>query len=394
MLSPEQWQEVRRLHAGGMPIKQIARSKQIAPNTVRRVVRSPEPPRYQRPERASVAAPFEPLILRLLTNDPALAAPDIARRVKWPASASLLRSTVARLRKTLPPQRTAPRPQVQPVLSSGLALVDFRPGWAECGLWLPAQQFDVGHGQSSVCPVLLTVAGASGRLEARLLPSRAFRDVWIAHHRVLQEWDAVPHTLRWDTNRIQPLTTWFFGTEGWNLSWDTYLARAELSDVTVQTSLPTLALDAARRSLRAAFPPSPSEVSPQTFAADLKAWLDDTNATLPSTLMHWSAERSLMRQPAAAPELLGLRAQGRAVPDGDGYVAVAGSHYLVGPWGARRRLTVEVTDTEVVIRSSGYHAGGFHVVTYARSWARGVRLTHPQQHMVSESGTSRTVQGP
>ncbi|MGY5118344.1 helix-turn-helix domain-containing protein [Streptomyces sp. 900105755] len=40
MLFPEQWQEVRSLHAAGMPIKQIARNKQIAPNTVRRLARS------------------------------------------------------------------------------------------------------------------------------------------------------------------------------------------------------------------------------------------------------------------------------------------------------------------------------------------------------------------
>ncbi|MGY5118345.1 hypothetical protein ACWC2H_21175 [Streptomyces sp. 900105755] len=45
------------------------------------------------------------------------------------------------------------------------------------------------------------------------------------------------------------------------------------------------------------------------------------------------------------------------MPDG-GYVTIADSPYLVGPWGARRRLTVGVTDAEVAIRSSGYHDGG------------------------------------
>lgn len=392
MLSPEQWQEVRRLHAEGMPIKQIARSRRIAPNTVRRLVRSPQPPRYQRPQRASVAAAFEPRILRLLKTDPALTAADIARRINWPASASLLRSHVARLRMTLPPPQPAPRLQAQQP-SAGLAPADFRPGWAECGLWLPAQEFDVGHGQMRTCPVLIMVAGDSRRLEARLLPSPAFRDVWIAHHRVLQEWGAVPHTLRWENHDIQPLTLWYLEERGWNLSWDTYMARAELADLTVQSGLPMPALHAARRSLETAFPSQPTAISPHTFAADLKSWVDDENATATSPA-RWASERSAMRTPADASQLLGLRARGRATPDGDGYVAIAGNHYLVGAWGVRRKLTVEVANPEVVISSSGYHAGGFHTMTYARSWARGVHLTDPQHHTVSESGTSRTVQGP
>ncbi|MFC9956045.1 hypothetical protein ACFVIB_01600 [Streptomyces nigra] len=252
----------------------------------------------------------------------------------------------------------------------------------------------MGHGQSRTCPVLLMVAGTSQRLAASLLPSTAFRDVWIAQHRMLQEWDAVPHTLRWETVDIQPLMTWFLNERGWDLSWDTYTARAELADLTVQAGRPTPALHAARRRLTAAFPALPSAISPHAFAADLKSWVDHANATGTSTPERWSRERSAMRTPAEAPQVLGLRARGRATPDDDGYVAIADNHYLVGPWGARRRLTVEVTDTEVVIRSSGYHAGGFHTVTYTRSWARGIRLTHPLQHSVSQSGTSRTVQGP
>jgi hypothetical protein len=237
------------------------------------------------------------------------------------------------------------------------------------------------------------VAGDSRHLEARLLPSPAFRDVWIAHHRVLQEGGAVPHTLHWENHDIQPLTLWYLEERGWNLSWSTYMARAELADLTVQTGLPMPALHAARRSLKTAFPSQPTAISPHTFAADLKSWVDDENATATSPA-RWASERSAMRTPADASQLPGLRARGRATPDGDGDVAIAGNHYLVGAWGARRNLTVEVTNTEVVISSSGYHVGGFHTVTYARSWARGVHLTHPQHHTVSESGTSRTVPGP
>ncbi len=68
----------------------------------------------------------------------------------------------------------------------------------------------------------------------------------------------------------------------------------------------------------------------------------------------------------------------------------------MGEWGARRKLAVTVTDNEVVIRSGGYHTGGFHAVTYARSWAQGTRFTVPLRHEVVESasGLRREPDGP
>ncbi|MFJ8896876.1 hypothetical protein ACIRCZ_19995 [Leifsonia sp. NPDC102414] len=68
-------------------------------------------------------------------------------------------------------------------------------------------------------------------------------------------------------------------------------------------------------------------------------------------------------------------------------MAIEDSRYLVGPWG--RRLAVELSETEVTIRSSGYHSGRFHVVTYARSWATGVRHTLPLSHTVTGTEGSR-----
>ncbi|MFQ3560187.1 hypothetical protein QZN11_25790 [Streptomyces gramineus] len=76
--------------------------------------------------------------------------------------------------------------QIRPELTSSLFPADLSPGSADVGLWLPPQQFDVGHGQSSTCPVLVVAAGFSGRLAARLLPSTDFSDVWIAHHARLE----------------------------------------------------------------------------------------------------------------------------------------------------------------------------------------------------------------
>ncbi|MET7913969.1 hypothetical protein ABZS98_38305 [Streptomyces avermitilis] len=162
-----------------MPIKQIARQEQMAPNPVRRLLRLEQPPSYRRPQRASVAAPFEGRIKQMLRNEPEVSAAEIASRIDWPASASLLRLHVARLRAALPTQSTlhpearstgewGPRPAV---------LRDFTPGWAECGLWWPPVEVDVGHGQARRCPVLLMVAGASRHIGACLLPSARFRNL-------------------------------------------------------------------------------------------------------------------------------------------------------------------------------------------------------------------------
>ncbi|MGW7104484.1 hypothetical protein [Streptomyces sp. NPDC054838] len=215
----------------------------------------------------------------------------------------------------------------------------------------------------------------------------------IGHRNQLQEWGAVPHTLRWDTDGIE--SPWYFYPVGWDTSWDTYVTRAELDDVTIQhVGVPLPGLAAARRRLRQSWRIEQSIDSPESFAADLVSWVESANETTDIRPVLWHQERSAMVTPTDTPELLGIRSQGWAAPSDDGFVAIAGNHYLVGAWGARRKLTVDITDTTVTIRSSGYHAGGFHVLTYVRSWAVDVYLTVPQQHVVTHSGARSEVHGP
>ena len=60
MISVEDWAEIRRLHyAEKKGIKAIVRSTGLARNTVRNAVRSPGPPRYQRPTAASKLDPYQ-----------------------------------------------------------------------------------------------------------------------------------------------------------------------------------------------------------------------------------------------------------------------------------------------------------------------------------------------
>lgn len=387
MLSPDVWAEVHRLHEDGVPIKRIAREEGLAPNTVRRLIRADKPPRYQRPPRGSLVEPFEARIVRLLQEEPWLTAADIGRRVRWPASVSLLRAHVARLREQTPP--SAPVPARLPVQ-------ELEPGSAECGLWWPQGSIAVGYGQQRRCPVLLMVAGYSGRAAARPLFSARFGDVWTGQHQLLQEWGFVPRTLCWDAAGVVEPVFW-----GGDPGWSDYIAQAELGSSAVQfhaVGQPRLdQLEAAREYLRIC-------VSDRGFSsgADLEqavqSWLDRSPAAGPGSEERWAVERAAMsgRSDYGQPLLdapPGNRS--RVVPDADGFVRVWGNEYQVGEWGARRRLTVEATDTEVVIRSSGYHTGGFHTVTYARTWAEGVRVVDPLHHcVIGPENISREVDGP
>ncbi|MFD4250045.1 LuxR C-terminal-related transcriptional regulator [Amycolatopsis thermoflava] len=96
-MNPQDWREIRRLHADGMPIKAIARHRGISRNTVRRALTLDEPPGPAR-ARASVADASEPEIRALLAEDPAITVAAIAERIGWQRSMTVLKDRVRALR--------------------------------------------------------------------------------------------------------------------------------------------------------------------------------------------------------------------------------------------------------------------------------------------------------
>jgi hypothetical protein len=73
VLDVERWAELRREYfVRQAPIKELARRYGIDRNTVRRALRSDEPPRYRRPPRSSKLEPFKEEIHALLGRDPKL----------------------------------------------------------------------------------------------------------------------------------------------------------------------------------------------------------------------------------------------------------------------------------------------------------------------------------
>lgn len=110
----EDWAEMRRLsRSEGMSIKGIARALGVSKNTVRRALRAPEPPRYQRAARGSATDAFVPRIRECLALDARMPATVIAERIGWTRSIRVLSGRVAELRPAYLPVDPAGRTQYE-----------------------------------------------------------------------------------------------------------------------------------------------------------------------------------------------------------------------------------------------------------------------------------------
>jgi transposase len=73
VVSVEQWAEVRRMHfVDGLGIREIGRRTGLHRETVRRALRSPMPPSYERPARGSKLDSFRDEVLALLRCEPGI----------------------------------------------------------------------------------------------------------------------------------------------------------------------------------------------------------------------------------------------------------------------------------------------------------------------------------
>jgi transposase len=190
VIEVEDWAEIRRLHrAEGLPIKQIARIKNVSRNTVRAALRSDGPPKYEREPKGSVADGFEPRIRELLMAYPMMSASVIGERIGWPYSGRTLRTRVAELR----PAYLPPDPASRTSYAAGELAQD--------DLWFPDITLPVGFGQvraAKQLPVLTMVSGYSRWAGAVLVPSRNAEDLYAGWWQLIQGLGAVPRLLVWD----------------------------------------------------------------------------------------------------------------------------------------------------------------------------------------------------
>jgi transposase len=364
VISVEDWAEIRRLHrAEGLPIKQIARIKNVSRNTVRAALRSDGPPRYEREPKGSVADGFEPRIRELLKAYPTMPASVIADRIGWLHSDRTLRTRVAELR----PAYLPPDPASRTSYAAGeLAQDDF---------WFPDIEVPVGCGQvrsAKQLPVLTMVCGYSRWASAVLIPSRNAEDLYAGWWQLISELGAVPRLLVWDGEGAigrhpDKLTAECQGFRG-TLATRVYVCRPADPEA---KGLVERFHDYLERS----FLPGREFTSPADFNAQLSGWITKANTRWHRRLEcrpadRIGADRAAMIALPPVPPACGWHKTARLPRDY--YVRLDGNDYSVDPAVIGRRI--EITAGLDRVRVS---CDGRIVADHERCWARHQTLTDP-----------------
>jgi transposase len=364
VIEVEDWAEIRRLHrADGLPIKQIARIKNVSRNTVRAALRSDAPPKYEREPKGSVADGFEPRVRELLMAYPAMPASVIGERIGWPYSGRALRTRVAELR----PAYLPPDPASRTSYAAGeLAQDDF---------WFPDITVPVGSGQvrtAKQLPVLTMVSGYSRHAGAVLIPSRNAEDLYAGWWQLIQGLGAVPRLLVWDGEGAvgrhpDKLTAECQGFRG-TLATRVYVCQPADPEA---KGLVERFHDYLERS----FLPGREFTSPADFNAQLGGWLPRANARLMRVLGcapadRIAADRAAMITLPPVPPVTGWHKTARLPRDY--YVRLDGNDYSVDPVVIGRRIEITADLARVRVLCDGRV-----VADHERCWAKHQTLTGP-----------------
>ena len=190
MVSVEQWAEIRRMHfVAGLSIKEIARRTGRDRNTVRRALRSSEPPRYERRPRPSKLDPFREEIHRLLREDGELPGQVIRERLQelgYAGDKTILDDYLREIRPIIAPPRTFQR-------------TVYRPGQVcQFDLWEPSNKVPVGAVEHRRGWVVVACLGYSRAGAGALIFSKETPDLLWGIARCLWQLGGLPGTLVWD----------------------------------------------------------------------------------------------------------------------------------------------------------------------------------------------------
>jgi transposase len=190
VLNVEQWAELRRLHViDKVGIRELARRTGLHRKTIRRALRSADPPRYARPRRSSKLDDFKPEVHRLLKDDPRL--PVVRMRellapLGYAGGETILKEHVREVR----PMFLAPRTYQRTVYLPGEL--------AQCDLWEPRREIPVGFGQTRRGYVVTLTLGYSRVSAGTLIFSREAADILAGLLSCLVRLGGLPKTLVWD----------------------------------------------------------------------------------------------------------------------------------------------------------------------------------------------------
>jgi transposase len=190
VVSVEQWAEIRRLYfVKRLSIKEIVRRTGHGRNTVRRALRSGEPPCYRRPPRPSKLDPFREEIQRLLRKEPRLPGKRVRELLEeqgYEGGKTILDDYLREVRPLFLRQRTFQRTRYRPG-----ALCQF-------DLWQPSREIPVGSGQTRRGYVVVGCLPYSRAGAGALVFSKEAPDLLYGIGRCLVELGALPETLVWD----------------------------------------------------------------------------------------------------------------------------------------------------------------------------------------------------
>ncbi len=191
MVGVEQWAEIRRLYfVKRLSIKEIVRRTGHGRNTIRRALRSGEPPRYRRPPRPSKLDPFRDEIHRLLRSDarlPGKRVRELLEEQGYDGGKTILDDYLREVRPLfLPRPRTFQR-------------TSYRAGaLCQFDLWEPSREIPVGAGQIRRGYVVVGCLPYSRAGAGALIFSKEAPDLLYGIGRCLTRLGALPEMLVWD----------------------------------------------------------------------------------------------------------------------------------------------------------------------------------------------------
>ena len=190
MLNVERWAEIRRLHfIEKVGIRELSRRLGVDRKTVRRAIRSADPPTYTRPPAPSKLDPFKHEIHRLLKDDPRLPVVrmrELLELLGYSGGETILKEHVREVRPLFDPPRTYQR-------------TVYVPGeLAQCDLWEPRGEIPVGYGQTRRAYVVTCTLCWSRVGAGALIFSKEAPDILAGLLRCLVRLGGLPKKIVWD----------------------------------------------------------------------------------------------------------------------------------------------------------------------------------------------------
>jgi transposase len=186
----EQWAEVRRLFfVRGLSQREIHRRTGLHRDTIRRVINSSRPPKYERVPTGSKLDPFKDEIHRLLKADPRMPGQRVRELIAplgYAGGKTIVDDYLREVRLLFDPPRTFQRTIYRP---GEICLFD---------LWEPKHEIPVGHGQTRRGWVVVACLGYSRAGAGALVFSRQIPELLFGIRRCLWRLGALAETLVWD----------------------------------------------------------------------------------------------------------------------------------------------------------------------------------------------------